>query len=362
MFAGDKRTSTDVQKRLLQALLFFILPVLTATSSEAKCLNSSVNERLSNFCLVKGTSNTLVTQRTVQVIDYRLKKEGYERGLGLPGRVDDFSFNSYIAPVLDYETDINGGNPNKPLQLGDISFTGEPDLVRKEGIVAGARSGAYGRFLLGEGRYVDYGFEMSYAHSFEHDIGLQRRFVNVCSKNHINNWWYIDGCANSSYVEQDLTEKLRNTLSLTTSKLFTLAGDSHHQASFGVNRVYDKDYEQNQLVLGLDTIHSNGWYSSINTVFGESIDGEMATREAVSASLALPVRNRRLTLSASYSESDGAKLLGFKRADDTWSVSAAYNVYKAVDLSVGYTETVSTIDYFDVSTPTVSVSFTPISF
>jgi hypothetical protein len=349
-------------KRLKQALLFCFASIATSKAANANCLNASSNERLINYCLVQRASKQLIDLRTAQIIDYRLKHEGYEQGLGLPGRTKQLSFQPYVTPILDYETDINGGNPNKPLQLGSITFTGDPNLVRKEGIVAGAGAGAYGRYLVGEGRYIDYGFGASYAHSFEHDIGIQRRFANVCSKNHISNWWYIDGCAGSSYVEKELTEDTRNTLSLTTSKLFTLDANSHHQASFGVNRVYDEDYEQNQLTLGFQTIHRNGWHSSINAVFGESIDGEIATREAISASLSLPVRKRRFTASASYSEADGAKLLGVARADETWSLSASYNVYKNIDVGLGYTETDSTIDYFDVSTPTVSLSFKPIRF
>jgi hypothetical protein len=311
---------------------------------------------------VERASRQAIDLKTAKIIDYRLKREGYERGLGLSGRAKQFSLQPYITPILNYETDINGGNPSKPLQLGSITFTGDPNLGRKEGIVAGAGVGAYGRYLAGEGRYIDYSFGASYAHSVDYGIGIQRRFANLCSKNHLKNWWYIDACAGSSYVEKDLTYDTRNTLSLTTAKLFTSSPNSHHQASFGVNRVYDEDYEQNQLVLGFQTIHRNGWYSAINAVFGESIDGEIAVREAVSASLSLPVRNRRFTVSASYSEADGAKLLGFARADDTWSVSVSYNVYKNVELSVGYTDTDSTIDYFDVSAPTLSVSFTPLRF
>ena len=362
MHLKARKNSVVAQKRLKQALLFCFSSIATTTTANATCLNASSNERLSNYCLVERASSQIIDLRTAQIIDYRLKHEGYERGLGLPGRAKQLSFQPYVTPILDYETDINGGNPNKPLQLGNLTFNGDPNLVRKEGVVVGAGAGAYGRYLLGEGRYLDYGFGASYAHSFEHDIGIQRRFASLCSKNHIKNWWYIDGCAGSSYVEKDLTEDTRNTLSLTASKLFTSSLNSHHQASVGVNRVYDEDYEQNQISFGFQTINSNGWHTAVNATFGESIDGEIAVREAVSASLALPVRNRRLTVSASYSEADGAKLLGVQRAEETWAFSASYNIYKNVDLGIGYTKRDSTIDYFDVSTPTINVSFKPIRF
>ena len=358
----ERRGFCCKSKRLTQSLLFFIIGIATTTIVNANCLHSSSNERLSNYCLVQRASQQVINLRTAQIIDYRLKHEGYERGLGFAGRAKQFSFQLYVTPILDYETDINGGNPNKPLKLGNLTFTGDPNLVREEGIVVGAGAGAYGRYLAGEGRYLDYGIGASYAHSFEYDIGIERRFASLCSKNHIKNWWYIDGCASSSYVDKDLTEDTRNKISVTASKLFMSSSNSHHQASASVKRVYDEDYEQNQVSLGFETIHSNGWHTAVSATIGESIDGEIAVREAVSASLALPVRNRRLTVSTSYSEADGAKLLGVERAEETWAFSASYNIYKNVDVSIGYTETDSTIDYFDVATPTVSISFEPIRF
>lgn len=350
-----------LRERLNLALLFFLTCPAYATAANASC-SVSANERLTNFCLVQLANTQLLDIHTAQIIDYRLKREGYTDGLGMRGQLDTFSFQPYVTPILDYETDINGGNPNRPLQLGSLTFTGNPELVREEGVVLGAGVGANGRYITGQGRYIDYSFGVSYAHSFEHNIGIQRRFASICSRNHLTNWWYLDGCANSSYVEKDLTEATRNALSLTTSKLFTSSANNHHQASIGVNRIYDEDYQQNQLVFGFQTIHRNGWHSALNATLGESIDGEIAVREALSASLSLPVSNRRLTLSASYSEADGARLLGFERAENTWSVSATYSINDNIDVSIGYVETNSTIDYFDVSTPTIGINFRPIRF
>ena len=216
--------------------------------------------------------------------------------------------------------------------------------------------------MVGAGRYVNYGLGASYAYSPEHDIGIERRFATVCSKNHVRNWWYLDGCVRSSFVHKELTEETRNSISLSTSKLFTTSEDVHHEVSVGGTRVYDEDYEQDQLSVGFETIYSNGWYSTVDATIGEDVDGEIAVQNAVSASLSLPVFERSLTISASYSEADGAKLFGIERADYTTSVSASYNVYRNIDVVAGYTETDSTIDYFDKSSPSFSVRFEPIRF
>jgi len=336
--------------------LFFSSP------AHANCLNSSTNERLSNYCLLKRSAGKVTTLSVAKVIDRRFKNEGYAKGLGLEGEADTFTLNPFVAPILDYETDINGGNPDRPLQLGNITFVGDPNFVRKEGIVVGAGAGIFGRYLAGEGRYVDYSVGASYAHSVEHDIGIQKRFGNICSKNHIKRFWYLDGCARTNYIEKDLSEETSHTLSLTGSKLFSSTPNNEHQVSLGINRLFAERYEQNQLSIGFQTIHSNGWHTSLNSTLGEKVKAENALREAYAASLSLPVFNRRLSLGGSYSEANGSRLLGIKRKDKTWAASLSYNVYSSIDVVIGYVETTSTIDFFDVSTPTVGLRVSPIVF
>ncbi|WP_147298877.1 hypothetical protein [Rhodosalinus sediminis] len=335
---------------------------LLSGTGASGCPEPSTDERLNLFCFAERYDGEVVTAAEATRYDYQLKRSGYERGLGLPARVNQFSFQPYVAPILRYDTDINGGNPDKPLQLGSLTFVGDPKLVRQEGVVVGAGIGAYGRYLVGEGRYVDYGLGASYAHSPEHDIGIERRFASVCSKNHVGNWWYLDGCMRSSFVKKNLTEETRNSISLSTAKLFTSSEDVHHEVSVGGTRVYDEDYQQNQLSVGFETIYSNGWYSAVDATIGEDVDGEIAVQNAVSASLSLPVFERSLTITASYSEADGAKLFGIERADYTTSLSVVYSVYRNIDVVAGYTETDSSINYFDEAAPSFSVRFEPIRF
>lgn len=105
--------------------------IFAATRSDANCLVSSPNERLSNFCMLERSDKAALSLRTVQVLDYRLKREGFSTGLGLKGRIKQTTFQPYLSPILKYSSNINGGNPEKPLVLGGTALPVSHILSKK---------------------------------------------------------------------------------------------------------------------------------------------------------------------------------------------------------------------------------------
>jgi len=303
-----------------------------------------------------------VALNDVILLDTLLKQEGYERGLGLPDAVKQTTFSPFIAPILEYSTDINGGNPNRPLVLGNLTFTGDETLLRKEGLVAGVGVGANGRHIYGEGRYLDFGLGLSYAHSPEHDIGFSRAFANIYSKNHIRNHWYVDAYGSTNKTWRDLTDDSSSTVGLNLVKLFATEQHSYNQATVGVRRFYDDDYEQNQLVASLQTIHSSGLYTAINATVGAAVENTLATSHSISATVGTTLFSKQLSATYTYSFANGGKLLGFERNDTSQSFTVTYAVHPRVNVTFGYRETESSIDYFSESEPVIGVQFTPIRF
>jgi hypothetical protein len=317
---------------------------------------------LSNYCALDKIQGARVDVRTAQLIDYKLKLEGSKRGLGFPTRVKPHSTSKAIYPILSYSDNINGGNSPEPLALGNLTFEGDENLNRKEGIVAGLGVGLNGRYIHAEEKYLTYGANASYAYSPEHGIGISTTSANVCSVNHISNWWYVDACANTSRVRKDITDDTNSNISISGSKVFTSGENSYSQMNLGVNRYFASVYTQNQVVIGLDTIHANGVYSAFDVTFGEAVENQLATRFSMSTQVTAQVANKPLTLSASYARADGGMLLGVERSGNTVGISASYQVWKNLSASIGYRRTDSTIDYFDVSTPTFGIQFAAIQF
>ena len=339
-------------------LSFFFL----VSPAYAACYVDGASARLSNYCALDKIQGARVDVRTAQLIDYKLKLEGSTRGLGFPTRVKPHTSSKALYPILSFSDNINGGNSPDSLVIGNLTFEGDDALNLKEGVVAGFGAALNGRYIHGEGKYLAYGVNASYAHSPKYGLGIATTSANLSSINHIKNWWFLGAHVNTSRVRKDIIDETNSNISLVSSKVYASGENTYSEASFGVNRYFAESYNQNQLLLGYKTIHANGVYSALNLNVGESVENQLATKFALSGQLTTQVVKKPLKLSASYSKADGGMLLGVARDETTISVSASYPIWKNLTASVGYRRTDSTIDYFDVSTPTFGIQFAPIQF
>lgn len=346
-------------RKIFSAIIAF---AATAVEVEASCLNPNADTRLRTYCVAETLLGNAVTLNDALLLDTLLKREGFAAGIGLPNQVPQSSTQTFVLPVLDYNTNINGGNPNRPLVLGGLTFTGDEENLRREGIVAGAAAGVNGRTVYGNGDYLDYATSVSYAYSPQHSMGIARGNANVCSRNHIANQWYVDACGDATRLVRDLVAETSSGLSLSTAKLFTAGNGAFHSASFGVRRYYAEEYQQNQIQLGWNTVRNRGAYTSFNFSFGEAVPNHLAQRRSVSATLGTTVFDRALSATASYSYADGGKILGFERDEITRSITINYAITNSLSVNVGFREVDSSIDYFSEREPIVSLQFAPIRF
>ena len=347
-----------IYKMAVLGLSFFLF----TTTANASCYGEGASGRLGNYCALDKIKGARIDVRTAQLIDHKLKQEGNTRGLGFPSRVKPNSISKAFYPILSYSDNINGGNSPEPLVLGNLTFEGDEDLVRKEGILTGFGAGFSGRYIHAEGKYFTYGVNASYAHSPKYGLGIATTSANLSSINHIKNWWYLDVHANTSRVRKDITDETNSNLSIVTSKVFEPSDSVYSEASFGINRYFAESYNQNQLLFGYKTIHTNGVYSALTITVGDAVENQLATKYALSAQIVTQLANKPLKLSASYSKADGGMLLGVERDETTMSVSASYPIWKKLTANVGYRKTDSTIDYFDVSTPIFGIQFAAVQF
>ena len=344
-------------KKVYMKIAFFV--AIFPQSVFAGCLNENAESRLANFCLVNSLNGKTIDLSTASIIDFSLKREGYAAGLGLPNRVERTSIQAYVTPTIDYNSNINGGNPDRPLVLGGLTFTGDEEFLRREGIVAGLGAGVSGRSIYGEGKYLDYGLSANYAYSPQHSLGIVRARTNVCSRNHISNLWHIDACGDATRLVRDLAAETTGGVTLSAAKLFSTNIRAFHSTSLGVRRYYAEDYQQNQLQLGWSTVRDRGAYTAVNASFGETVPDTLSLRRSIQATVGTTVFDRALTATVGYSFSDGGRLLGFERNDTTRSFNISYRLTQNLSANLGYRDVDSTIDYFSEREPVVSVQFAP---
>ena len=345
------------------SLVALSLGLLFSAEAHASCLNPSADSRLRTYCVTETLKDRMVTLGDAQVLDLLLKREGYARGLGLSAEVRRKAIQPFIAPIFEYSANINAGNPDRPLVLGELTFFGAEESFRKEGVVAGIAAGVSGRHIYGEGRYLDFSAGVSYAHSPRHDIGIARAFANICSRNHIQNNWFMDGCASTTRLNRDLKNETKSNLTLSTTKLFSASRTVHHAATIGLQRYFEHgSYQQNQLLLGWQTVRSDSFYNSINVTLGGAVTDTLATRHSVSTTLGTTLFDRALTATVSYSYADGGRLFGVDRNDTTIAATLNYAVHPRVSLNIGYKRTNSSIDYFSEREPIIGVQVAPWRF
>ena len=246
--------------------------------------------------------------------------------------------------------------------MGNLTFVGDPSLVRKEGLLSGARLNINGRFIYGEGRYLKYNLYAGYEYNVEHSLGVNTSGLSTCSVNHISNWWYFDVCGNANRTRKEITDQSGENLSFIFSKMLTGNSKNHHKVRVGVNRQFSANYIQNQLVMGLDTIHSNNSNSEITLTVGESVQNQLATKLALSGKLRLHVYGKQVTFHAGYNKSNGGKILGFDRYDKTLNYSVSYPVTPYLFATIGYRKTNSSIDYYELEQPIFGLNFKSLKF
>lgn len=341
-----------------------VLVLLSPTVVTAYCVGLGADERLENYCLVSALNGATVTKTDLLSIDHRLRREGYKDGLGVQGAepVDNLSALFSLTPIFRYEDNINGGNSPQPLVVGNLSFIGDENFHKQSGVLVGLNAGLGGRYIYDQGRYLNYHLGTGYAQSFESGIGVVNHSARVCSVNHFARRWYVDACADQVRERKELMNASNSNVKLIGSRIFSSPTQQHTQVKFGINRYLTDAFQQNQLQVAVSTIHPQGIVTGIDTTFGEAVSGQLATQFFVAGRVGLYFLKKPLGISASYHRSTGGSLLGFERDSNTASISVSYPIWRNLTATLGYSETDSNIDYFDVSGPSLNVQFAAIQF
>ena len=350
----------DTLKPLWRVLFFLIFFVPQA--SYAGCIDNINDTRLATYCLINSLNGATIDLKTASYIDHSLKNEGFASGLGFNANVPVVTHKSYVVPILGYDSNINGGNADRPLVLNGLSLVGSEQNLKRAGVILGALAGLNGRSIYGEGRYLDYSVSVSYAHSTKHRIGVKRSAASVCSRNLLSDNWYIDGCGDSSRLVRDLAAETKSGMSFSAGKLFAFGRHGFHSTSIGIRRHFADDHTQSQVQLTWDTARPRGVYTSISASFGRPVKDTLAMQQSLVGTLGATVFKRALTATVAYSYASGGRLLGALRNDTSRAISVKYALTEKISLGIGYNSIDSSVDYFDENEPIFSIQFAPIRF
>lgn len=314
------------------------------------------SERMRNYCF----RDTLVNERSLSIpphqIDYSLKTEGFDEGLGYPGRVKSTQINTKVSPTLEFSPNLNGGNPNKPLQLGNIKFYGEDDLMAKQGNIAGFTFNLNGRTILGHGRVFDFsamGFQKISLTSSDIVNGYR---ANVCNKNYMGKNRYLDVCL-SEQVENKTLQRSQKTESIIKIEQFKSFNQIHYKYGLTLSSQRFTNYDHNKLSVNFESFSKSSNTYGINFSLGAKVKDTLYDAQSVEVYTTQQVEKKPLTIRAEFTASRNGKILGFDYFTNTRKLSLSYPIFDHIVTNVGIERIESNIDYFSSVSPFMSLNF-----
>ena len=328
-----------------------VFSVFFCTMAHASCLLFNENERLSNYCLLETVKGKVVDQKTAIIVSQKLKREGYFGGL------ENSEWSTRFYPDFDYSDNINGGNPDKPLIIGELEFEGDPELIKQEGVIGTVNFQGSNRATFGSGRYLQTNISAAYSYSPKRKNGFSNANLSSCYKHKLTTTNFLDLCASASHQNKEITEDTNKSLSLSMSKLRFDNNIGFSEGQIGIINLISDDYTQNQLTFSLHTIHKQNLYSALRLRFGNPVELITALNFGIDFNISRIMNGRKFSLNLSHELNDGGILFGENRSDITNKISLASNLNANTQIKLAYTSTNSSIDYFDQNYPTIKLTF-----
>lgn len=266
----------------------------------------------------------------------------------------DFS----VSPNFRYETNVNGGNPNKPLQLGRATFLGDPELAKISSTVMDINGLFNMRFITTPGSYLSLNTHLQHTQSLETHHTASASSIGGCYYQLIATWKYFDFCNTYSSSEKEITQNKQQISSIALTNIYETSDNNSLMISIGSTLQHQQNFEQNQYFFRLNSIGYSGYNPSLSVTLGEPHTGELVLREGISGSLLLPImQSRKVKLSAEISDFRGGKILGFNRNEQKIKFQFDVSITQKMSVAIGYFKNDSNIDYFDNEGPLLSATF-----
>jgi hypothetical protein len=299
-------------------------------------------------CNLKFVAGKVISNNELQVLNIKLQRNGY-----LP--LDVNSNKTYsegrfnLSPLLNYEPNINGGNPAKNLVVGDLYFVSDPKYFKVGGFTAGASLSMNFRHAVDNGQIFDVKSTLSFQKAIDFpEFSIQQHNLSVCLKKQIVSWNITQICNESEFNTKALTSTRMKKTKI-GHQFYSDNGDK--VLMNGVEFVLENGgYDFSRIKLKRHIVDFNGSGFAAEASWGES--RELSQVKDRTLDLKTSIDTKYLTeLALIYNYADLEPLLGIKRIDERLVISTKISLSRALAFRLGYEKVDSTIDYFDIEQP-----------
>lgn len=310
------------------------------------------SERLRTYALARGLASGGPDLGTALDLKHLLQRQGFY--------MDDVGWQRIAAqhdlyPQLSYVPNMNGGSYQETLEFQGLTFRLRDDLVAEGGMAAGATYDGLLRYSWDSGRFIQLQAQVGGLYAPGPDLSSTRGRIAVCSRNHLVDWHFLDLCFNHFEDHRELQDFIRDEASIGFSTLFE-RGQTRHQLGATVSRTQIADITRDHLEVELDSV----WLRTatrISLEAGAPQGDEEGAALSASAEIRWPLKENVLGLGAAVSQSPETQFLGQSRRDHSISLTGLIATRGNLVLSVSYTQTKSTLGFFENDQFSFGVSY-----
>lgn len=312
------------------------------------------SERLRLRAYGKALSAGLATRPVIDQLRGDMVRQGFYYD---PGASPVVATELWVAPVLSWDGNINGGVLNDRFWFGGYVFQADPAYVAQAGLVLGAAAGGTTRLAWANGRLIELQGAAELAWSPQHDTGRGDASLGVCSRNHLAGWSFLDLCANGQRSWRSLGDSGATQASLRLSSILDGA-DSLHVAGLVYTRASTSGPSQDRLGLGLRSVWNRA-VTEMTLTLGAPADDQTVLRRRLDAEVAWFGGGfwggRPLRAGLWYQVAAGGAFLGVPRRDEGMGVSLQVQLRPGVTLRTGYAVNRSTAGFADYDQVTLDL-------
>ncbi len=264
-----------------------------------------------------------------------------------------------LAPVLRYDSNINGGTPGETILIAGLPFSIPPESRARAGLIFGASLGGAARLSVSPTAVLDANLSASLAKG--QGSSVQTTAASLCFGQFLGGTNWLDLCLQRNIAERALSQSDQTTASIGLTQQF--ASDfALSEAEFKLRQSVTEDYQKLSLDLGLTTARAQWGALETRVEFGQHIAGQHTRLFGASLSLMRPILGADTLFYASYAREGGAGFFGTARKDQVVSLGLSRQITSIVGLNLSLQDRQSTLANYDGVTLGIDFTFRDLTF
>ena len=327
-------------RRYIAPVLLFLHSIITHPASASECYSN--DQILELYCLTTAAEYGELTANQIIRLNILLAEYGYH-----PESQFKTSTSLSIRPLVEYDNNINGGNPSGDLVLGQIRLSMDQRLEKQDDYALGVVAKGQVRKIFSAGSWGSVNLTGQKAYGLTH--GITKSYIGgiACYNEHLKSWLYVTGCIEATSKEKLISSTEKRSSKLALAKYFkSPIGHAKAMVAFDAPIFGATESEE---VASLSLLQSFPQSTTVELAIGK-VDGARNKR-TVSIEKEL---SRSISTSVKYTFSEQLPLLGHKREETDLMMQISIKTKPNSQLMIGYRSSDNTIDYFDNAYPFVS--------